>query len=186
MPFIFPPAQDPTYSILPENLLRTDSFLKYLIKDIEEKHWNDLGVFHELYTCLTQMCSFEKSNLPAEENSPGINVTPNIPQWFARCMVQNSFALIPELRGCSAVGGDNIEAVIPIEGSTSSTESDCSFTDPEKITFCDPCTGSGIFLLEGYRILYAVYLANGYRKRDIPVQICLGFPAPGLIQHLHL
>ena len=180
MPFLFEALDDATELLLPDNLLRTDSLIAHLGRDIEEEDWQEVEIIGWLY----QFYISEKKDLVIgkvfkSEDIPAATqlFTPN---WIVQYLVQNSLGRL----WLMANPGSNLKERMPyyIEPAEQTAEiqaqldtlikvrmdEDGGSLNPESLTVLDPACGSGHILVEAYNLLRAIYEERGYRLRDIP------------------
>lgn len=180
MPFLFEALDDATELLLPDNLLRTDSPIARLVRDVEEGDWQEVEVIGWLY----QFYISEKKDevigkVVKSEDIPAATqlFTPN---WIVQYLVQNSLGKL----WLMANPGSNLKEKMPyyVEPAQQTPEvqeqldamikvrmdEDGGALNPESLTILDPACGSGHILVEAYNLLRAIYEERGYRLRDIP------------------
>jgi type II restriction/modification system DNA methylase subunit YeeA len=172
MPFLFERIDDESESLLPDNLIRTDSLIRSLVTEIPESDWAEIEIIGWLY----QFYISEKKDqvigtvVPTEDIPAATQLfTPN---WIVKYMVQNSLgaqwlATYPDspLKKQMEYYIDPAEQSGEVE--TSLRAITPSTLNPEELTLIDPASGSGHILVEAYDLFKAMYLERGYRQRDV-------------------
>jgi type II restriction/modification system DNA methylase subunit YeeA len=171
MPFLFESIDDETELLLPDNLLQSDSIVRKLVREIEEKDWQEIEIIGWLY----QYYISEKKDqvigkVVKSEDIPAATqlFTPN---WIVKYMVQNSLgaqwmATYPK----SALRGE-MEYYISQTEQAPEVIAQLSAKTPrelnlETVTFIDPAVGSGHILVEAYNLLRSMYLELGYTRKE--------------------
>ncbi|MFK7777936.1 MAG: hypothetical protein QM501_07395 [Gimesia sp.] len=169
-PFLFPASENNSYLLLPDNLIRTDSLLRVLVNDLPDDYWRDPSILNELYNVHTGLYGNTSATVSAKENLQLFISPPVIPHWLARSMVENSLGRLWWQRTTDSDLDELFDYFMPEQGKENefTQKANENTLNPETLTICDPHCGSGVFLLEAYRILREIYLKCGYRKRDIP------------------
>jgi hypothetical protein len=176
MPFLFEAVDDATELLLPDNLTKTDSLIRELIRAIPEDNWQDVEIIGWLY----QFYISEKKDqvigkVVKSEDIPAATqlFTPN---WIVQYLVQNSVGrqwlqTYPDspLRNQMPYFIEPGEQPPEVQAQLADTVPDA--IDPESIKVLDPACGSGHILVEAYKVLKTIYEERGYRSRDIPQQI---------------
>ncbi len=180
MPFLFESLDDATELLLPDNLLRTDSPIARLVRDVEEDDWQEVEVIGWLY----QFYISEKKDevigkVVKSEDIPAATqlFTPN---WIVQYLVQNSLGRLWLMANPSSSLKEKMPYYIDPAEQTPEVqaqldtlikvrmEEDGGTLNPESLTILDPACGSGHILVEAYNLLRAIYEERGYRLRDIP------------------
>ncbi|HBF08504.1 MAG TPA: BREX-1 system adenine-specific DNA-methyltransferase PglX, partial [Gammaproteobacteria bacterium] len=173
MPFLFEAIADETELLLPNNLTKTDSLLRDLVREIPQDEWDDIEIMGWLY----QFYISEKKDqvigkVVKSEDIPAATqlFTPN---WIVQYLVQNSIGrqwlqTYPE----SPLKAEMPYYIEPAEQTPEVQAQLAAITptsiEPESIKVLDPACGSGHILVEAYKVLKAIYEERGYRTRDIP------------------
>jgi hypothetical protein len=173
MPFLFEKIDNETELLLPDNLLHSDSTIRKMVTEIDEKDWKDVEIIGWIY----QFYISERKNevigkVVKSEDIPAATqlFTPN---WIVKYMVQNTLGRMWLATYPDFPLKDKMEYYIePAEQEPEVQKQLNSITpkdlNPEEITFLDPASGSGHILVEAYNVLKEIYLERGYRTRDIP------------------
>jgi hypothetical protein len=173
MPFLFEWINDETELLLPNNLLRYDSLIRKLVKEIDEEDWQKVEIIGWIY----QFYILEKKDqvigkVVKSEDIPAATqfFTPN---WIVRYLVQNSlgrqwlatYSNSP-LRQQMAYYIEPTEQTLDVQAQLKTITPES--LNPEEITFLDDACGSGHILVEAYDLFKAIYQERGYRIKDIP------------------
>ena len=170
MPLLFDPIGYESELLLPRNLLRRDSVIHKLIRDVEEDAWEAIEIVGWLYQFYVSERKDEViGSVVAAEDIPAATqlFTPN---WIVKYMVQNSLgamwlATYPE----SKLAGQMEYYIAPGDQTTGALALITpNALDPEEMTLMDPAVGSGHILVEAYSLFRAIYLERGYARREIP------------------
>lgn len=173
MPFLFEALDDATELLLPDNLTKTDSLIRELVRAIPEEDWAQVEIIGWLY----QFYISEKKDqvigkVVKSEDIPAATqlFTPN---WIVQYLVQNSVGR----QWLQTYPDSPLKDKMPyyVEPAEQTEEVQAQLTaitpdsiDPESIKVLDPACGSGHILVEAYKVLKAIYEERGYRSRDIP------------------
>ena len=180
MPFLFERIDDDSELLLPDNLLRSDSVIAKLVKEIPEEDWAEVEIIGWLY----QFYISEKKDqvigkVVKSEDIPAATqlFTPN---WIVQYLVQNSVGRLwlmanPQSNLAKewpyyitpAEQTPEVQAQLDALIQTRVRE-DGDTLNPESITVLDPACGSGHILVVAYDVLKAIYLERGYQPRAIP------------------
>ncbi|MDM8516196.1 BREX-1 system adenine-specific DNA-methyltransferase PglX [Desulfobacterales bacterium HSG16] len=173
MPFLFDKMDSETLLLLPDNLLHSNSPIRSLVNDIDEKSWQEVEIIGWIY----QFYISEKKDqvigkVVKSEDIPAATqlFTPN---WIVKYMVQNTLGRMWLATYPDSGLRDKMEYYIEPAEQEPEVQAELDRItpkelDPEEITFLDPACGSGHILIEAYAIFKEIYLERGYRTRDIP------------------
>ena len=176
MPFLFSAAGDMLDLLLPDNLTRTDSPIRLLVKAILDEYWQTLDLFALIFDAFY---SDYKNNLP---NKIGVAELPILtqvcePKWVSQFMLENTLARRwKEINPESKIDEGLTYYLTPVAQVDSVTtqiqKAVLSISkSPEDLRVLDPACGSGSNLLQAYELLLRIYQEEGYRSRDIPSTI---------------
>jgi SAM-dependent methyltransferase len=175
-PFLFTESEGWVDELLPNNLTRTQSIIRFLVDNIDEAYWGSLDVFSELFSAYYAEV---KKELPKKigltELAKATQVTE--PAWLSQYMVENALArrwkeLCPESTVADGLGYYLADPAQPEHVSAHIAKiSDGTQADPQDIKVLDAACGSGRNLLLAYDLLSRIYAEKGYRNRDIPQAI---------------
>ena len=168
LPEMFEKLGGYTEMLLPNNILKQDSILARLVKDIDEEDWKDavqiIGWMYQYYiTELNEIVydgTFSKERISKELLSAATTIY--TPDWVVRYMVDNSLGKMfvgkhPQLKTFLKyyLDGETTEGGVCVED----------------VKLLDPCMGSGHILVYAYDVFMQIYLAEGYSERDAAVLI---------------
>ncbi|GGW75542.1 BREX-1 system adenine-specific DNA-methyltransferase PglX [Alteromonas halophila] len=175
-PFLFAESEGWVDELLPNDLTRSQSIIRFFVDNLEEDYWTSLDVFSELFSAYYADI---KKELPKKigltELAKATQVTE--PAWLSQYMVENALArrwkeLCPESRVTDGLGYYLAEPTQPEHVSSHIAKvSKGTQADPQDIKVLDAACGSGRNLLLAYDLLSRIYLEKGYRNRDIPQAI---------------
>jgi hypothetical protein len=176
MPFLFESIDDATELLLPDNLLATDSIVRKISTEIEERAWSQIEIIGWLY----QFYIIERKDLAIgtvvrTEDIPAATqfFTPN---WIVKYLLQNSLGRLwlnispeSELRGSMKylVEPAVQDAQVQAQLDSLASEQRERHKTPMSIRLLDPCVGSGHILVEAYDLFRTIYEERGYAKREI-------------------
>ena len=184
LPEMFTAFDQQSYKVLliPDGLLKEDSVLAKLIRDIPEEDWkesNDDGLSNEV-TMIGWMYQYYISQRHNEvvNISKGTVSKEDIPaatelfttDWVVRYMVDNSLGRYWVERNPNSELKNKLKYLATgKDGSLPTVENDPK--KPEELTFFDPCMGSGHILSYAFDVLMEIYRECGWRDRDAAVSI---------------
>ena len=184
LPEMFTAFDQQNYKVLliPDGLLKEDSILAKLIRDIPEEDWkesNDDGPSNEV-TMIGWMYQYYISQRHNEvvNISKGTVSKEDIPaatelfttDWVVRYMVDNSLGRYWIERNPNSELKNKLKYLATgKDGSLPTVENDPK--KPEELTFFDPCMGSGHILSYAFDVLMEIYRECGWRDRDAAVSI---------------
>ena len=184
LPEMFTAFDQQNYKVLliPDGLLKEDSVLAKLIRDIPEEDWkesNDDGPSNEV-TMIGWMYQYYISQKHNEvvNRSKGTVSKEDIPaatelfttDWVVRYMVDNSLGRYWIERNPNSELKNKLKYLATgKDGSLPTVENDPK--KPEELTFFDPCMGSGHILSYAFDVLMEIYRECGWRDRDAVVSI---------------
>lgn len=165
IPQVFNGRTDYIDVLMPDNLLSENGFISKLLKEVPESNFKQVEVIGWLYQYYNQT---EKDKVISAKKAYKKNEIPYAtqlftPDWIVKYMVENSLGrYYIEHNGMSNIV-ENWEYFIKDNLNIINDK-----LSVEKITFIDPCSGSGHILVYGFELLYQMYLNEGYSKQDIP------------------
>ena len=168
LPDMFTSIKDYKALLLPDNLLKEDSVLDKLIKDIDEDSFKDqvqiIGWMYQYYISERhdEVINILKGTVKKEDIPAATQLFTT--DWVVRYMVDNSLGRYWIERN------PNSELKNKLEFLATSKDGTIPFVDdpkkPEEITFIDPCMGSGHILVYAFDVLMEIYRECGYSDRD--------------------
>lgn len=165
IPQVFDGRTDYIDVLMPDNLLSENGFISKLLKEVPEENFKQVEVIGWLYQYYNQT---EKDKVISAKKAYKKNEIPYAtqlftPDWIVKYMVENSLGrYYIEHNGMSDIVNNwkyFIKDNINIKNDK---------LNVEKITFIDPCSGSGHILVYGFELLYQMYINEGYSRQDIP------------------
>ena len=185
LPEMFTAFDQKNYKVLlmPDGLLKEDSVISKLIRDIPEEDWieskGDDGASNEV-TMIGWMYQYYISQRHNEvvNISKGTVSKEDIPaatelfttDWVVRYMVDNSLGRYWIERNPNSELKNKLKYLATgKDGSLPIVENDPK--KPEELTFFDPCMGSGHILSYAFDVLMEIYRECGWRDRDAAVSI---------------
>lgn len=165
IPQVFDGRTDYIDVLMPDNLLSENGFISKLLKEVPEENFKQVEVIGWLYQYYNQT---EKDKVISAKKAYKKNEIPYAtqlftPDWVVKYMVENSLGrYYIEHNGMSDIVNNwkyFIKDNINIKNDK---------LNVEKITFIDPCSGSGHILVYGFELLYQMYINEGYSRQDIP------------------
>ena len=173
LPELFEKTNDYTELLLNVSFTDKEGMIYHLVTDIDETDWLNaveiIGWLYQYY--ITEKHdevidplrgkSIKKDDIPAATQL-------FTPDWIVRYMVDNSLGRLWV--------ENNIESELAkrLEFYVHSKEIDIVETkkiEPHKITFFDPCMGSGHILVYAFDVLMEIYKESGYSERDAAISI---------------
>lgn len=186
LPDMFTSIKNQDYKVLlfPDGLLKEDSVLAKMISDIPEEDWKDEADNPDGPTNAVTIIGWMYQYYISKRHNEVINLTKgkvsknDIPaatelfttDWVVRYMVDNSLGRYwiernpnSELRSKLKFLATGKDGTLPI------VENDP--IQPEKLTFFDPCMGSGHILAYAFEVLMEIYRECGWSDRDAAISI---------------
>ena len=167
IPQIFKGITDYVDLLIPDNLLKENSFISKMLMDIPISYFSEVEIIGWLYQYYnqTEKDRVVKSKKVYKKNEIAYATQIFTPDWIVKYLVDNSLGKYYLEHGGDQTLKNNMEYYIDTEIQQS------SFVSPEEITFIDPCCGSGHILSYAFDLLYKMYELSGYMKKDIPKHI---------------
>lgn len=186
LPDMFTSIKNQDYKVLlfPDGLLKEDSVLAKMISDIPEEDWKDETDDTDEPTNAVTIIGWMYQYYISKRHNEVINLTKgqvsknDIPaatelfttDWVVQYMVDNSLGRYwiernpnSELRSKLKFLATGKDGTLPI------VENDP--IQPEKLTFFDPCMGSGHILAYAFEVLMEIYRECGWLDRDAAISI---------------
>ena len=176
---LFTKLDDYVELLLPNNLLRKDSVLDHMVRDIPEENWKEqveiIGWLYQYYISVKKDEVFASKKTISKETLPAVTQL-FTPDWIVRYMAENSVGRIwlesypnsslkSEMRYYVEEPTQTEEVIKKIE------EIRYKNVNPLDIKVIEPCCGSGHILVYVFDLLYKMYEESGYNKREIPTLI---------------
>lgn len=162
--------------LLPCDLTRTKSIVRFVVDGLDESFWQTLDVFNQLFSAYYADIKKElPKKIGINELAKATQTTE--PKWVSQYMVENSLArrwleLFPDSTIASSLEYFLPDAEQPDEVNQHITSiATTPSYDLRELKVLDAACGSGRNLLLAYDILVNIYLEKGFRARDIPQEI---------------
>src|SRR5690554_904656 len=174
---VFGKLDDYTELLLPDNMLQDQGFLHLLnttdaISDDEYKEVELIGWLYQFYISERKdevFASFKKKKKAEAKDIPAATqiFTPN---WIVKYMVENTAGKLWLDHKPNSPLKDQMKYLVTNEDAVSSSaqriENKALITDVEMLTLIDPACGSGHILVEGFELLYQMYLEEYYTPEE--------------------
>ena len=167
-----------TELLFPKNLLREDSVIAHMVKDIPESDWNDqvqiIGWLYQYYNSEPKDKVFAKLKKNVKISAADIPAATQLftPDWIVRYMVENSLGkLWAEGHGKPEHADwkyylEEAEQEDAVKSELEKLRAAYREIQPEQIKIIDPCMGSGHILVYAFDVLMDIYTACGWSERD--------------------
>jgi hypothetical protein len=167
---VFGKIDDYTELLLPDNMLQDSGFLHLLnttdaISDDQYKEVELIGWLYQFYISERKaevFASFKKKKKAEAKDIPAATqiFTPN---WIVKYMVQNTVGKIWLDKNPNSKIKANMKYLVENESYTSSLP---IITEVSQLTLIDPAVGSGHILVEGFDLLYQMYMEEYYTPEE--------------------
>ena len=167
-----------TELLFPKNLLREDSVIAHMVKDIPEEDWNDqvqiIGWLYQYYNSEPKDKVFANLKKNIKISAADIPAATQLftPDWIVRYMVENSLGRL-WTEGHGKPENANWKYYLEEAEQENAVKSDLEKLraayreiQPEQIKIIDPCMGSGHILVYAFDVLIDIYTACGWSERD--------------------
>lgn len=167
-----------TELLFPKNLLREDSVIAHMVKDIPESDWNDqvqiIGWLYQYYNSEPKDKVFANLKKNIKISAADIPAATQLftPDWIVRYMVENSLGrLWTEGHGKTENANwkyylEEAEQEDSVKSELEKLRAAYREIQPEQIKIIDPCMGSGHILVYAFDVLMDIYTACGWSERD--------------------
>ncbi len=167
-----------TELLFPKNLLREDSVIAHMVKDIPEEDWNDqvqiIGWLYQYYNSEPKDKVFANLKKNVKISAADIPAATQLftPDWIVRYMVENSLGrLWTEGHGKPEHADwkyylEEAEQEDAVKADLENLRAAYREIQPEQIKIIDPCMGSGHILVYAFDVLIDIYTACGWSERD--------------------
>ena len=167
-----------TELLFPKNLLREDSVIAHMVKDIPESDWNDqvqiIGWLYQYYNSEPKDKVFANLKKNVKISAADIPAATQLftPDWIVRYMVENSLGrLWTEGHGKPENANwkyylEEAEQEDSVKSELEKLRAAYREIQPEQIKIIDPCMGSGHILVYAFDVLMDIYTACGWSERD--------------------
>lgn len=167
-----------TELLFPKNLLREDSVIAHMVKDIPEEDWNDqvqiIGWLYQYYNSEPKDRVFANLKKNIKISAADIPAATQLftPDWIVRYMVENSLGRLwteghgkPENANWKYYLKEAEQENI-VKSELEKLRAAYREIQPEQIKIIDPCMGSGHILVYAFDVLIDIYTACGWSERD--------------------
>ena len=167
-----------TELLFPKNLLRDDSVIAHMVKDIPEEDWQNqvqiIGWLYQYYNTEPKDKVFAdlKKNIKISAESIPAATQLFTPDWIVRYMVENSLGrLWAEGHGKPENADwkyylEEAEQEDSVKAELEKMRAEYRDIQPEQIKIIDPCMGSGHILVYAFDVLMDIYTSCGWSERD--------------------
>jgi hypothetical protein len=165
LPAMFQKINDYTELLLPDGLLRDNSVIDVMIREIPEEDWKEqvqiIGWLYQYY--ITDIKDKLKGKIIGKKDIPAATQV-FTPDWVVRYIVDNSLGKYWIERNPNSTLKDKLEFfIMPKNGKIDYVDENI---DPRDLRIMDDCVGSGHFLLYEFDVLMEIYKEYGYREKD--------------------
>lgn len=178
LPGMFQKLNDYTELLLPDGLLRDDSVIDVMIKEIPEEDWKEqvqiIGWLYQYYNTepKDEVFSRPKSEKIQKEDIPAATQL-FTPDWIVRYMVENSLGRLwieghpdEELKANWKYYLEEAEQEKEVEEQLDEIKKKYAEMKPEDIKCIDPAIGSGHIGAYLFDVFIQIYDFCGYKRRD--------------------
>lgn len=178
LPGMFQKLNDYTELLLPDGLLRDDSVIDVMIREIPEEDWKEqvqiIGWLYQYYNTepKDEVFSRPKSEKIQKEDIPAATQL-FTPDWIVRYMVENSLGRLwieghpdEELKENWKYYLKEAEQEKEVQEKLEKIKEEYAKIKPEEIKCIDPCIGSGHIGAYIFDVLIQIYESCGYKSRD--------------------
>ncbi|WCC43754.1 BREX-1 system adenine-specific DNA-methyltransferase PglX (plasmid) [Tenacibaculum finnmarkense] len=172
---VFGKIDDYTELLLPDNMLQADGFLHLLnttdaISDEEYQKVELIGRLYQFYISEKKdevFASFKKGKKAEAKDIPAATqiFTPN---WIVKYMVENTAGKIWLDKNPNSNLKNDMKYLVANENQATATPIISSI---EELTLIDPAAGSGHILVEGFDLIYKMYLEEYYTPEEAVASI---------------
>ena len=179
LPEMFEKLGSYTEILLPNNILKPESVIGRLVKDIPEDDWRDavqiIGWMYQYYNTEPKQAVFDglKKNVKITKEKIPAATQLFTPDWIVRYMVENSLGRLwleshpnDALKANWKYYLDEAEQTPEVAEKLRVLRSQSPVKSPEDICLIDPCMGSGHILVYAFDVLMQIYESEGYNPRD--------------------
>jgi type II restriction/modification system DNA methylase subunit YeeA len=173
---VFGKLDDYTELLLPDNMLQDGGFLHLLnttdaISDGEYQNVELIGWLYQFYISEKKdevFASFKKNKKAEAKDIPAATqiFTPN---WIVKYMVENTAGKIWLDKNPDSALKAKMKYLVENDSDTERSRSVIS--DVEELTLIDPACGSGHILVEGFDLLYQMYMEEYYTPEEAVASI---------------
>lgn len=179
LPEMFQKLNDYTELLLPGGLLRDDSVIDVMIREIPEEDWKEqvqiIGWLYQYYNTEPKDEVFNKLKKNIKVDRVNIPAATQLftPDWIVRYMVENSLGRLwieghpdDELKENWKYYIEEAEQEKEVQEKLEKIKEEYEKMKPEDIKCIDPCIGSGHIGAYLFDVLIQIYESCGYKRRD--------------------
>lgn len=179
LPAMFQNISDYTELLFPDNLLRTDSIIDRMIKDIPEEDFRDqvqiIGWLYQYYNTEPKDRVFKELKKRKKITREKIPAATQLftPDWIVRYMVENSLGRLwveghpnEEIKSNWKYYLEEVKQKENVQAELDKIKDKYSKINPTDIKCMDPSMGSGHILVYMFDVLMQIYESTGFTKRD--------------------
>ena len=183
LPELFEQIGGWTELLFPRNLLREDSVIARMVKDIPQQDWQDqvqiIGWLYQYYNSEPKDKVFAnlKKNIKISKDDIPAATQLFTPDWIVRYMVENSLGRL-WAEGHGKIDSadwkyylEEAQQEDSVKAELEKLRAEYAQIKPEQIKFLDPCMGSGHILVYAFDVLMDIYTQQGWSERDAAVSI---------------
>lgn len=165
IPHVFDGVTDYIDILMPDNLLNDTGFVYKIITEIPVENFEQVEIIGWLYQYYISekkdevFADLKKNIKIKKENIPSATQI-FTPDWIVKYMVENTLGRYTN---------ENFRKKLKYY--VRNKDEKVEEKDIEKITFLDPCCGSGHILVYAFEIFYEIYKDNGYNQNEIAGKI---------------
>lgn len=179
LPEMFEKLGGYTEMLLPNNILKSESVIGRLVKDIPEEDFRDavqiIGWMYQYYNSQPKQDVFDSLKKKVKITKDKIPAATQLftPDWIVRYMVENSLGRLwleshpnNELKIKWRYYLEEAEQTPEVAERLLVLRSQSLVKSPEDIRLIDPCMGSGHILVYAFDVLMQIYVSEGYNPRN--------------------
>lgn len=179
LPGMFQKINDYTELLLPDGLLRDDSVIDVMIREIPEEDWKEqvqiIGWLYQYYNTEPKDEVFKKLKKNIKVDRINIPAATQLftPDWIVRYMVENSLGRLwveghpnEELKANWKYYIEEAEQEKEVEEQLEKIRKEYAEMKPEDIKCIDPAIGSGHIGAYLFDVLIQIYETYGYKRSD--------------------
>ena len=179
LPDMFEKLGSYTEMLLPNNILKPESVLGRLVRDIPEEDFRDavqiIGWLYQYYNTEPKQAVFDglKKNVKISKEKIPAATQLFTPDWIVRYMVENSLGRLwleshpnDKLKANWKYYLEEAEQTPEVAERLRVLRAQSPVKSPEDIRLIDPCMGSGHILVYAFDVLMQIYESEGYSARD--------------------
>jgi hypothetical protein len=168
-----------TEMLLPNNILKPESVIGRLVKDMPEEDFQDavqiIGWMYQYYNTEPKQAVFDGLKKKVKITKEKIPAATQLftPDWIVRYMVENSLGRLwleshpnDALKANWKYYLDEAEQTPEVADHLKVLRAENAVKSPENIKVIDPCMGSGHILVYAFDLLMQIYTSEGYSERD--------------------